>query len=238
MLDGNERAVLQNLLASIVGSAKAMDLTDSLLEQFGNLNTLLETLPANRPRHLPDSLDTLISLIPSLYQRRLMDRFKPHPLLDTLPRAFEYAAAQYVGVQYEQVCLLCLDREYRLIDHCLMGEGGLKEVPFYPRRVLQEAFRLHADAIILCHNHPTGWGFFSESDVSSTRELLALCTQIRLPLMDHLLIANDQRASMRCRSFISERTWLDCSDRVPPISEWRSATGTGSFVILPKEKRI
>lgn len=238
MPDSTERSVLKALLVRVIGEERASDLAEALLEQYGSLTTLLETLPANKTPLLSETLTDLLSMVPQLLQRRLLENIGPHPLLDSLTSAAGYASTLYVGAQYEQVCLLCLNRDFRLIECCRFGEGSLREVPFYPRRLLQEAMRLHAHAVILCHNHPTGWGFFSESDVSATRELLTLCTQIALPLFDHLLIANGRCSSMRCRSFIPEKTWTDCSPLMPPVAKWRGARETGSFVMLPEQKMI
>ena len=233
MTTNTDRAVLEALLKSAVGERRAGELAAALLERFGTLTTLLETLPANKTPLLSDTLSLLLSLPPQLLQRRLLERFGPNPVLNSMSLAFQYASALYVGAQYEQVCLLCLDRDFRLIEACRLSEGSLREVPFYPRRLLQTAAQLNASAVILCHNHPTGWCFFSESDVSATRELLTLCARIQLPLLDHLLIANDRCSSMRCRSFIPENTWTECSPLMPPIAQWRGAQETGSFIILP-----
>ena len=229
--------VLRQLLAHMLGERRPEELASALLEHFGSLSSLVESISMhNDSPPISDNLRMLLSMVPELCQRRELDRIGPNPLMNTLSAACRYAAALYIGAQYEQICLLCLAADFRLKEHRMLIEGGLREVPFYPRRLMQEALRVDAQAIILCHNHPSGWAFFSEADVAATREFLSLCAQIQLPLLDHLLIANKQVSSMRSRAYIPERNWSACSPLMPSVAQWRGASSDGRFEILPPSK--
>jgi len=226
MTDRTERELLTSTFAVIIGQQRASDLTGTLSECFGRLTTLVESM--SLPEHAsaaPESIRALLACVPHICRIRTLERLGEHPLLDTLERAQEYVSALYAGSQYEQLCLLCLDKDLHLLECCRVNQGSLKEVSFYPRRLFQEALTRRARAVLLCHNHPSNWAYFSEFDVSSTRELISLCTQNNIYLLDHLLICGDRISSMRSRTYIPEKEWRPAGSPAIPLSQWRSGSG-------------
>ncbi len=99
---------------------------------------------------------------------------------------------------------------------------------------MQEALSCGAQAVILCHNHLSGWCFFSEADQNATKEFLKLCTHIQMPLLDHLLAADDQISSMRSKAHIPESDWRAASPLMPPLSRWRTPSKS-SLTLLPPD---
>jgi len=218
-----ERELMERAFSQILTPQRAAELSRLLIEHFGSLTTVIESMSLPESTSLaPESVRSLLAFIPHLHRIRILERLGSHPPLDSLARAKEYAAALYASVQYEQICLLCLDKDLRLTECCRINQGSLNEVPFYPRRLLQEALTRRAKALILCHNHPSNWGFFSEPDVTATRELMELCHQNGIALLDHLLIARDRISSLRCRIYIPEKVWGAAGDIVPPLARWRT----------------
>lgn len=230
--------LLTNLLSRVQGEKHPRETAAMLLRRYGSLSSLVECLSTQDLRlPISQNVRVLLSMIPALCRRREMDRLGSHPVLNTLDAASRFAASLYIGVHYERIYLLCLDAGFRLIKPCLLGEGSVREVPFYPRRIMQEALGCNAQAVILCHNHLSDWCFFSEADLTATREFLKLCTYIQLPLLDHLLVADNQISSMRSRAHISESDWCAASPLTPPLGQWRASRAGAGFNLLPSSER-
>ena len=230
-----DRELLVSLLSRIQGERNPEETADRLLSHYGSLRSVVECLPAlDDGFPISQNVRMLLTMIPGLCRRRELERRGEHPLLNTLPAAARFVRSLYIGAQYEQIYLLCLDRNLRLIRHVLLGEGSVREVPFYPRRIMQEALTCGAQAVILCHNHLSSWCFFSEADQNATREFLKLCTHIQLPLLDHLLAAGDQISSMRSKAHIPESDWRAASPLTPPLSHWRTPAKS-SITLLPSD---
>jgi len=230
----DDRALLVSLLSRVQGEKRPEETADLLLKQYGSLQGVAECIPAQSDSlPVPQNTRTLLAMLPGLCRMRELDRIGAQPFLGTLSAASRYAQALYIGAQYEQICLICLDEKLRLRRHVLLSEGGVREVPFYPRKILQEALGCGAKAVILCHNHLSGWCFFSDADVESTREFLGLCRLIHLPLLDHLLIAGSQVSSMRSKVYIPESDWRACGPLMPTPGQWRSPRADGQIEILP-----
>ena len=221
-MNENRFAALRALLDCLMNESRSAELTQSLGSVSGPLPAILENiLRRDDLPSLPESARLLLSMIPELYRMCASEQMGPHPQLNTLQKAGEYAHLQFVNLQYECICLMCLDKDFCLTECRMSGTGGLRDVRFYPRRLFQEAVSHGARAVILCHNHPSDWAFFSEDDISSTRELINLFSQANLPLLDHLLVAGGRVNSMRSRAFIPDAEWMRCGSGMPTLAQWR-----------------
>ena len=55
---------------------------------------------------------------------------------------------------------------------------------------------VHAAAIILAHNHPSGLAEVSAADIQLTRQLKQSLAVVDIALLDHLIVAADKVISM------------------------------------------
>ena len=73
----------------------------------------------------------------------------------------------------------------------------MNHTPVYPREVVKRALELHATALILVHNHPSGDPIPSHEDVAMTEEVRAAASALSLVLHDHIIIGNGRWLSFR-----------------------------------------
>ena len=99
----------------------------------------------------------------------------------------------------ERFHVLYLDRKNRLISDELLGIGTVDHVPVYPREVVRRALDLHASALILVHNHPSGDPEPSEADISMTKEVQKACAALGLVLHDHIITGSGREVSLSGR---------------------------------------
>ena len=65
------------------------------------------------------------------------------------------------------------------------------------RRILEQAIRNHATAVVVAHNHPSGFAIPSLEDQQSTKALTNTLFVAGIQLVDHLVVAEDDYVSMR-----------------------------------------
>lgn len=223
-----DREVLRILLGAMLDEEHSGDMTKALSCRFGNLSVLLESARLGQDTvGVPESVQLLFALIPELLRRREMERLGDTPVLGTRYRAGEYARALYIGTRCEAPLLICLDGEYRLIQHQVLEKGGLKDVSFRPRAAIQEALRCGAACAVLCHNHPSGYVEFSDDDVEATERLRDMFALVGVSLLDHLLIAGDEVIGLRGRRYVDEKSWLKSGPVMPPLGKWLEQEGGG-----------
>jgi DNA repair protein RadC len=63
--------------------------------------------------------------------------------------------------------------------------------------VVKRALELHATAIILVHNHPSGDPSPSHDDIEMTKEIKRAASALGVVLHDHVIVGNGQWLSFR-----------------------------------------
>lgn len=209
---GDERAFLaaEALLNHLHPKSDAAAEIALLREHFGSADALFRASPAMLERLGVSSGDALLlSRLPELARCVLSDRFEKRPVLARVVPASEYLVALFHGLEVERFYLLCLDERGRLIERVMMQEGTADGALFSLRRMLAEAIRTDAGALIVSHNHPALTLRPSADDVECTREAIRALTAVGIPLLDHIVIAGSQAVSLRQNGFIPAPQWLN-----------------------------
>jgi DNA repair protein RadC len=119
------------------------------------------------------------------------------PILSNWERLLEYLTAILAREKIEQFRILFLDNRNRLLADEPQAKGTVNHTPVYPREVVKRALELHATAIILVHNHPSGDPSPSEDDIAMTKEIKRAAAALSVVLHDHIIVGNGQWLSFR-----------------------------------------
>ncbi|WP_313104416.1 RadC family protein [Stutzerimonas nitrititolerans] len=107
----------------------------------------------------------------------------------------EYLGAKLAGLEHEVFAVLFLDNQHRLIDYVEMFRGTIDSASVYPREVVKEALRVNAAAVILSHNHPSGYAKPSQADRTLTGRLKEALALVDVRTLDHIIVAGPARVS-------------------------------------------
>jgi DNA repair protein RadC len=97
---------------------------------------------------------------------------------------------------YEVFALLFLDAQNRLICMEEMFRGTLTQTSVYPREVVARSLQLHAAAVVLAHNHPSGTVQPSRADEALTQTIKAALALVDIRVLDHVIVAPGAALSM------------------------------------------
>lgn len=92
---------------------------------------------------------------------------------------------------HEEFWFLMLNRNNLVIDKAMVSQGGLSGTIIDVRIILKTALEKLASSIVLCHNHPSGNLTPSEADKEITKKIKEAGKYMDIPVIDHLIIAND-----------------------------------------------
>ena len=119
------------------------------------------------------------------------------PVLSNWDALIGYLTASLAHEAVEQVRVLFLDNRNHLLADESLGRGTVNHTPVYPREIVKRALELHATALILSHNHPSGDPTPSREDIAMTREIKGAADALRITLHDHVIVGRERWLSFR-----------------------------------------
>jgi DNA repair protein RadC len=119
------------------------------------------------------------------------------PVLNDWDRLMTYLNTVLARERVEQFRVLFLDNRNRLLADEAQARGTVNHTPVYPREVVKRALELHATALILVHNHPSGDPTPSREDIDMTREITSAAAALSIVLHDHVVVGNGRWLSFR-----------------------------------------
>lgn len=104
----------------------------------------------------------------------------------------------------KQEYLLCLslDSGNRLIKRRTVTIGLLDASLVHPREVFAGPLKDRAAAVIIAHNHPSGFAEPSKQDIKATSQLVAAAQLLGIVLCDHIIVTRQHHFSFRVRRLI------------------------------------
>lgn len=97
----------------------------------------------------------------------------------------------------ERLRALFMDGERRVLGDVILAEGDRESVPVSIREILDRAFAVDAQAMVLVHNHPSGDPKPSRADIELTRRLEQTGRECGVMLLDHIIVARGASRSLR-----------------------------------------
>lgn len=93
------------------------------------------------------------------------------------------------GKTKEEIHVLYLDNNNRLLADDLHSVGTVDWAAAYPREILKRALELNAKSIVLLHNHPTPNTSFSTEDIRLTEQVRDLLSAVGIEVYDHYVVS-------------------------------------------------
>ncbi|MEZ4447679.1 MAG: JAB domain-containing protein [Polyangiaceae bacterium] len=93
----------------------------------------------------------------------------------------------------EVMVVLALDGRHHVLGIHEVARGGAHGLSVTAREIYRVAVALGASAIVLAHNHPSGSPEPSQEDDDTTAAVSLAGDVLGIPLVDHLVIATEQR---------------------------------------------
>ena len=166
-------------------------LAQNVLDLCGGLAGLLHADPAAlaRVRGLGPAKRAELAAVLEIARRALLQQLEARPVLAAMAQVKDYVSLQLRNLPHEMFAVLFLDSQHRLIRLEEMFRGTLTQTSVYPREVVKRALELHAGAVILAHNHPSGMTEPSRADEVLTERLKAALQLVDVRVLDHLVVA-------------------------------------------------
>ncbi len=101
-----------------------------------------------------------------------------------------------VSQDQEELWVLALCPAKSLINCKMLFRGTATACSAHPRDLFRELCRANAACFIIGHNHPSQNPMPSQEDWEVTRRLLRCAEIFQIPMIDHIVVTNDNHRSM------------------------------------------
>lgn len=91
--------------------------------------------------------------------------------------------------------IVFLNSQYEILETADIEEGTVNQASPIVREVFQKALQFFSSAVICLHNHPSGNPQPSQEDKDFTRDLAQAGVNLRIKILDHIIIGNDNHFS-------------------------------------------
>ncbi|HBS21343.1 MAG: DNA repair protein RadC [Thalassospira sp.] len=183
--------LLELLLCMAMPRGDVKPLAKSLITQFGSFANVLAARPEDlqKAKGLGDAGIAAIKVAEASAQYLARERAMELPVIASWEQLIDYCRVRLGHRKTEELHLLFLDRKNRLIADECHQTGTVDHTPVYPREVIKRALELHASAIILVHNHPSGDATPSRGDIDMTRKIVEAAKAMEITIHDHIIIS-------------------------------------------------
>ncbi len=190
--------VLEMLLYYAVPMKDTNDLAIRLITHFGSFSAVLDApIDLLMEFGLTENQATYLKLLPQACRLYLDDMSNSPQKIITKEHIAPYLINKFVGRTEECVLLLLMDRKCKELFCGVISSGSFDTSELSVRKIIDLSLRYGAVYAILAHNHPDGVALPSNADISATRNIAAALHLIRVKLVDHYVIADNDCVSMR-----------------------------------------
>ncbi len=143
-----------------------------------------------------------LKLVQASALRMMQKEIASQPVLSTWDKLTDYLTAAMGHERVEQFRVLFLDARNKLIADEVQTHGTINHAPAYPREVVRRCLELHASAVILAHNHPSGEPAPSREDVALTTDIARAASVMGITVHDHIIIGKGRWLSFRSEKLL------------------------------------
>jgi DNA repair protein RadC len=199
----NDVDILSVLLSFGMTKKRARSISVRLIKELHTLSRVVFADVDTFERYqLPEKCIELVITFRETLSSVMRRELRKMPIVSDSDILMDYLHVAMANRQREQFRILFLDVENRLILDEIMSNGSVNQTSVYIREVVKRALDLHAGAIIMAHNHPSGNTKPSRDDINLTRQIIEALRPLGIIVHDHIILGSAGHASLRQLSAI------------------------------------
>ena len=186
--------LLSIILKTGTKNISVKELSQILLKEIENINNL-KNITINKLINIKGigkvkaiELLAVIELGKRIYEKTSYEELLNCTSVNNIVNYFNYL---FQDKKQEEFYVLYLNNKKQLIDKKRLFIGSINISIVHPREVFKEAYLLSASYIICIHNHPSNDVTPSKADIDITRKIKEIGIIHSIPLIDHIIIGNN-----------------------------------------------
>lgn len=193
-----EHEILEYILFHFVPRKDVNALAHNMINEFGCLYNVLsaELSKLEKVPNLTKNAALFLSLFVDIYDVAQVLRKKEDIYLTDINEIFDFARPRIANAPFEQLLIILLDINNKVIDEKVFTNKFNKGVTIKRQQIITAATDVHADKVILVHNHPSGNSYPSDEDIKEANNVKAALAYIGITLVDSLIVTRNEVTSI------------------------------------------
>ena len=191
--------IIELFLTFVIPQKDVKQQSKEIIDKFGSIKGFFDAdeEELRNIKYFKDKAITLrrfIKEIFTLYQKQLVEEIT---IDHSKEKLIKYCIQKLGFNQEEEFWMLTLDSKYSLIEENLISKGLTDKAPVYPRKIIEQALKQKAHAILLLHNHPNGNPKASDQDITITKAIDIPARVLNIKVHDHIIVAGKNYFSFK-----------------------------------------
>jgi DNA repair protein RadC len=193
---------LIELLATLIGGSRQMEIAEALLVHFGSLRAIRQAHADEIATAIHGvGSQTAIRLVAALeLGQRLACETVECPVIHSPRDAAALILHEMSTYEQEHLRVILLNARNRVIGIEDIYRGSVSSAQVRVGEIFKSAIRRNASAVILAHNHPSGDPSPSPDDVTITQAFVQAGELLDIQALDHLVIGHGRFVSLKERN--------------------------------------
>lgn len=136
-------------------------------------------------------IEAMMEVMRRYAQERVDKDIRKLDAIKTSDSIYQRMRHRLSNLDHEEVWIMLLSRANNVIHEFRLSSGGAGASVFDTKMILKRALLEGAEALVMCHNHPSGSLRPSDQDDHITRKLFTACQTMDLRMLDHVIVALD-----------------------------------------------
>ena len=165
-----------------------------LMDKFKNITNLInaDVEQLKSLDGIGDSVICVLKLFQEVHLRMLKENIEEDDIkLNSIANVVKYCKSKIGHLVHEEVLILFIDNSGNLVYEDVISSGSVNEVIVYKNLIITKATQNGACGIIMVHNHPSGNSKPSQADIELTAEMHKLLKQVKMDLVDHIIVSRN-----------------------------------------------
>lgn len=190
---------LELLLTYAISQKDVKPIAKNLLSRFNSFQGVLEA-PFEELKKISgvgDHSAILIKLIRACSDYYLKGKTPKKDIIASPEDLLNYCRSSMAHLSDEQFRVIHLNAKNEIIDEEIAQEGTVDQTTVYPRKIMEHALKKKSVALILVHNHPSGYPKPSVHDKNLTESLIKAAKTLGIKIHDHIIIGKNGHFSFK-----------------------------------------
>lgn len=192
-----DHEVIELLLFAAIPRGNTNDIAHRLLNTFGSVESVLKASydELMTVDGIGDAAATVITMVAPLAKKYLAVKVADERLNSSYECGIKMVD-YFRNINKEQVVLIYLTDDRRIIDIECISDGDFKSADFSVKKLAERLIASNAHSFIMSHNHPSGIALPSVKDLETTVSVKVCAEGLGIRLLDHIIVAGDDFVSL------------------------------------------